>query len=701
MANDARKEKARAQVKENGFSDSFMRQDLDLNENSESPSAFVPNMPPPPRRFIAGQYQNPYGRKKPVPPPQPKENSKNHNDAALAQRVLELAHEHGFDGMSTEKQNLVKNTKRGKNTKETETRKVSNENRFFQILKDHGGKPFEPLLQKVPVRYNGYSKDAKALDYAFFNVLGFSRDKQTHDILNKACIVVGLNLNKKIGKNGTKGDPFQPNSTEQFFRGAFAVLKRKGIQFDFDKDFNSPGEFHGVMKEHWASIRKVDKTFATNKERKRIKENVLKLACKAVREGVIKITNRHDVFLSVHFNNGLFLCFRGKGDHVNTRKEYLRSGVYDDDFDDDLDGKIGGTEWRGFFVPFSKTEQVEFGNTSLPPESERIKTMINRPDLDYNPVDWHDTFVEHMHPDAVGFYAYPYTEKESKIENARLKQRDIDWNKSHPECPRPVKDYDVWFKPSDPDIAKKDGNVSHNKHCLFVKQFCAKIGVQDAKKVASGHALRAKACTIMKGLGVDPHAVARQMGHKSIDTQKHYTESTLALKAQAMNAIGSVGVSRAKRKSTGLPVEDLTQDTPPSKKPARGSTLNTAERKELEAYRREQDPERKELERLRRQSLESKGKENNPPVPPIPQVFPPVPYPYPYPYQPPYGYPHYSMPPPPPPQYNMYPPPVGMTPSSNKPDGNNNNQLTGGHHGGHVYGWNGHFSGNYGGGGGG
>ncbi|CAB9521256.1 unknown protein [Seminavis robusta] len=84
-------------------------------------------------------------------------------------------------------------------------------------------------------------------------------------------------------------------------------------------------------------------------------------------------------------------------------------------------------------------------------------------------------------------------------------------------------------------------SVAYSK---IIQKFCDQIGVQDAEKVASGHALRAKAGTIMKGLSVDPHAVARHMGHKSIDTQKHYTETTLAIKSTVYNALGHGGIRR-------------------------------------------------------------------------------------------------------------------------------------------------------------
>ncbi|CAB9524309.1 unknown protein [Seminavis robusta] len=638
-----------------------MAQDLELGEDSEDPSAFafVPTVPP--TRKSSFNPQNPYQKKKKSPPPQPVAKSK--EDISIADIVLQLADEHGFDGLSEEKQKLVKTTKRGKNTKETESRKASNEKRFFEELKNHGGKAFAPLLEKVPVKYNGMSTDEAALDYQFFNVLGFSRDKKAHAILNKACIVVALNLNKKKGRNNTAGQPFQPNSLEQFFRNAFLMLKQKGIL-------------------------KVDPKFATNTEKRRIKENVLALVCKAVREGVIKITNRYDVFEAVHFNGGLFLCFRGKQDHKNTRKENLR-GVYDDDLEDEDDGnkRLGGIQWRGFFIPFSKTNQLGFGNTSLPQESERIRTMRAHPHLEYDPVEWHDTYVAHMHPDAVGFYAYPYTETESKIENARLKQRDIDWNKGHPANPRPIIDYDVWYRPSNPNISKHEGNLGHNQHCPIIQKFCTRIGVQDAEKVASGHALRAKAaCTIMKGAGVDPHAVARQMGHKSIDSQKHYTETTQGMKADVYNAIAKGGRKKAVAQKESPIVLDV-DTTPVSKKP-RVSTLNTDERRELEEYRRQEDPERKELERLRRKSMENK--ENVPPVAPAPSLagLPYNPYgilyPSGYPAYPPPGVPPYhppfpmgQLPPPPPPRVHgvFHPPPPPPPPPREFGENNNSRRV--------------------------
>ncbi|CAB9521255.1 unknown protein [Seminavis robusta] len=234
-----------------------------------------------------------------------------------------------------------------------------------------------PPVQPVPVAYNGYAIDAESLDYWFFNVLGNTRDKKAHAILNQVCIIVALNLKKKSGRNNTKGHPFQPNSMEQFFRGTFNRLKKKGIMFDFDKDFNEAGQFHGVVKEWWAEYRKIDPKFGTNSEKKRTNEDIYGLVCKVVRDGVISIKDRQHVFEGVHFNDGLFMCFRGKQDHAATRKDNLRSRVYEasDQLEDDSEEDLPGIPWRGFFIPFNKTEQLEFGNTSLPPEPDRIKTM--------------------------------------------------------------------------------------------------------------------------------------------------------------------------------------------------------------------------------------------------------------------------------------------------------------------------------------
>ncbi|CAB9532008.1 unknown protein [Seminavis robusta] len=211
----------------------------------------------------------------------------------------------------------------------------------------------------------------------------------------------------------------------------------------------------------------------------------------------------------------------------------------------------------------------------------------------------------------------------------------------------------------------------------------------------------------MKGLGVDPHAVARHMGHKSIDTQKHYTETTQGMKANVYDALarGARRVSNCNddRKKAARSVVDVdAESTPVSKKP-HVSTLNTAEKEELEAYRREQDPERKELEeRRRRRSMENK--ENQVPAPSL-AGLPVNPYsilyPYGYPPYPPPGIPPYHPPFPPgqipsqlPPPAHAYSPPPPAHAYPQQPPANNDGAeektplTSNNHHGGYQNGWN-------------
>eukprot|EP00797_Seminavis_robusta_P023556 Sro3890_g351730.1 n/a (867) ;mRNA; r:671-3273 len=614
-----------------------VHRDIAFGEDTEPPSAFVipaapvrpqqshppqqprtpqqepiPLAPPAPVHVVP--HANPYnqgriGKRnwKMDPPPRPVADTV--GAPSVAAQVLELHKEHGYEGMSQQEQDLIQNTKRGKNTAETERRKVANEKRFFEVLKDHGGPAFAPLLLKVPVKYAGYSTVPEKIDYEFFNACGYTREEDARQVVNKASIVFALSVRKKKGRDGTAGQPFEPNTLEQFFRNVYCYWKAKGIWFDFDKDFNGPGELNGVVQEYWASNLKKDKKYASNKEKRRIKENVLHLVCQAVDKGLININDRWDLLRGAHFNCGLFMCFRGKKDHIATRKDYIRRGVYQDDFEDDLEKGIAGKVWVGMYCPWNKTNPLKFGNTTLPPETERIQTMRDYlGELSYNPVAWFDKYEMHLHPDAVGYYAYPYTKEESAIENARLKQRDIDWNREHPESPRVIQEYDVWYKPSNPNIKFHEGNVGHNKHCTFIQEFCKQIGVQDAEKVASGHALRAKACTVLKGQGVDPHAVARQMRHKSIDTQKHYTETTLGMRASVMNGLVA-GVKRRNpieedgRKPAARPrvgLESDIENVTPHVQKHRPSALNTQEREELQQLRLQNDPDWLELERLRR-----------------------------------------------------------------------------------------------------
>ncbi|CAB9503592.1 unknown protein [Seminavis robusta] len=267
-------------------------------------------------------------------------------------------------------------------------------------------------------------------------------------------------------------------------------------------------------------------------------------------------------------------------------------------------------------------------------------------------IAWWDTYLSHTHPDQVSFYAYPMTEKERQKENAAMKLRDIEYNAQNPHDPKPIIDYDIWYKPANVSMNRHPGNIGHNAITSQFKKLCALIGVQNAEIAGTGQAIRAKACTVMKGQNVDPHVVAKFMRHKNINTQGEYNEHSAVHDASRFAAIAKSTVGDNKKRksppetttnpdrSTGTSTiqrAPSTEEYPPQYSIGRtmgysheecrggpvmmpvgrsavplphqgsfGNGLSESERQELEYLRSQQmmamNPERMELERLRRQS---------------------------------------------------------------------------------------------------
>ena len=67
-----------------------------------------------------------------------------------------------------------------------------------------------------------------------------------------------------------KGEILEASSFEQNMRVLFRTFSAHGMLYDYKKDFNSNGEFHGAVMEKWNLQKKKETKFATYQNRAKV-----------------------------------------------------------------------------------------------------------------------------------------------------------------------------------------------------------------------------------------------------------------------------------------------------------------------------------------------------------------------------------------------------------------------------------------------
>ena len=114
---------------------------------------------------------------------------------------------------------------------------------FFAMLEESGGEAMDLLCLLVEAEYN----NKKTLDRAFCNIIGGSKDSIKRVILDRCLVLIGHKW-RKLSPPKEKGQMYEPTSFCKMTTNLFVVFTRKGVKFDWKKDFNGKGEFHGQMK---------------------------------------------------------------------------------------------------------------------------------------------------------------------------------------------------------------------------------------------------------------------------------------------------------------------------------------------------------------------------------------------------------------------------------------------------------------------
>lgn len=535
-----------------------------------------------------------------LPQPQPLQESSSNNsnssngnasngslNSNLVASIAATLKNDGLDCLEPEEKNLVNNCQRGKNDKTYNNKQKALEEKFFSTLKLYGGKTFEPLLELVPADYS----HGQEMDYAFYNQLGGEKNYDSKVIMNSALILMVVKWKKESGKKEEIGKPLQPNTFNQYMKLLFYLFKAKGIQFEYDKDFNRPGEFHGVLIDQWNAIRAKDPTFGTCKNRARVDPDFVRIFIKAIEDGTLKpYEDAVDLLRCVIFINGYYLGLRGRTEQA----DLLMANVFVGRYTISDGEELAGMNWAGVKVPFSKTQQLKLSNCTLTRDRDVILSFVEDPShAVWDPYAVYLFYLNKCHPKAVRFLCRPcnVSSKGGMDERSRYSL----------ECGK-----EIWFCPSGTSHGTAVGHNKVGDHCKTLAKVC---GIDKWEKM-TGHALRALQITNGISKGLSACEVAFKARQKSLNAQLSYEQETKARKINRLASNNPNGKINKKPAFASMPGSVNVQGnpdviaSPPSKKfkPMKNPYVNKhksqeeqnvstdvitpSERQELEHYRR-------------------------------------------------------------------------------------------------------------------
>ena len=212
------------------------------------PPPTPPPPPPPPPIMAPPPPPPPQIMTRPVPQPQQQPMRRPPTQALSTNDIFDLLEEHGLSGLTTEEQQTVNSCERGKYNKRYVRNQDALESRFFDTLLKFGGEAMHKLCQMVPVH-----PSSDEVEPLFYRILAGPKTSKKKHILDRCLVLISVKW-KKTSPKDQVGDEYEPATFVKMIQQLFLVFRRKNIQFDWKKDFNDKGEFHGQMKEKWRKI---------------------------------------------------------------------------------------------------------------------------------------------------------------------------------------------------------------------------------------------------------------------------------------------------------------------------------------------------------------------------------------------------------------------------------------------------------------
>ena len=435
-------------------------------------------------------------------------------------------------GLTIEEQNFIDNVDEGKNKKAYDESQVRHEKRFFETLATCGGKVLAPLATEMLANPHD-QEERDRLDRSFYAIVGGEKNADKHQTLNKCFTICGCKWNCLTGSN--KGKRIQPNSFCKMMQCLSYLFNRKGVQCTFNDDFNSKGDFHGVMKVTWREERKKDPSHGTGSNQARVDSSLVRKFIQAIRDGTMcPYTDPEHCLICVIFILGCYCGLRGSSEHVDLASEMVHIGEYTVEDGPDL----AGLRWGGVKVPFSKTNQLNMKNTRLPVDQDVLLTFVEQPEHDcFDPFATFCHFVNHCHPNAKKFYGR-LVRQGDRYEGGKLEK----------EFGRPV-----WYAESGMGRERSNWNLGPTKHRELCKRIAFLAGADDWKK-CTGHSRRALCITKCIGSNLTAVDVAAKVRHASLNSQKDYATDCPERKSNRLLVMNNEPV---KKRSASASIEEV------------------------------------------------------------------------------------------------------------------------------------------------
>ena len=354
-------------------------------------------------------------------------------------------------GIDSEVAQLENDNIRGGNTAAYNQSQLSQERKFFETINKYGGVALHTLLNRVPSNYS----NGTIIDYHFFNAVGGNKDDDKKWTLNKCLSLCAIKYVLVGGSAERRGLPLQPNSFVQHMKLLFYVLNSKGIKFDFVKDFNKKGEFHGLVITVWEKARSIDSSFGTKPNEAQFMEDSDKRVMEALREGVFDLDKAQDLLEVVMYIIGRYCALRGNKEQHELKTEHVFLGRYSNE---DASEDLCGLRYVGIWMPWSKTVKLSFKKTVASDKKKALITVVENLQLGIvNPYPILVKYLSHLHPDSERFISKPCDS------DARM----AEYKKEYPTK-------DVLYYPSIHSIPNY--NIGRNKITAFQKGFAQRCG---------------------------------------------------------------------------------------------------------------------------------------------------------------------------------------------------------------------------------
>ena len=213
----------------------------------------------------------------------------------------------------------------------------------------------------------------------FYIKLRGLRSQAKQVVLNECLTYCAIKWTCLSGKR--KGDILESSSFEQNMRVLFRTFTQHGMQYDFRRDFNDNGEFHGAVMAKWSEQKKVEPKFATHQFRAKVDFEADNKIREAQRSHIISpfqdLKDKESYMWLVRmivWILGCYMCTRGGKDIAKILWSEIK-------FDHFKSGPDAGIRYLHYVADEVKNSKRTLNKPSIDPDSlmKKVRETPNNP----------------------------------------------------------------------------------------------------------------------------------------------------------------------------------------------------------------------------------------------------------------------------------------------------------------------------------